>query len=286
MKICSFLPAVTQMIYDLGLQDLLLGVTFECPESALLEKSKVVRCVLEGKNYSSIEIDKIYAASKAEGRSLYYVDEELLQRIQPDVIFTQDVCEVCQIDTACTMEAVSKLTKKPKIISVSPSSFKDVLDSVITIARVLNAVDKGYLVVNEYQKRLNYISDQLRVNNLMHRRAMIMEWMKPIYNCGHWIPDQIAWAGGVDMLSNPGGDSINISWEKVLKYDPHVLVIAPCGFDIKRSESEISLLTERPGWYELTAVRNNEVYICDFAMFTQPSASTLMEGVEVLARIF
>ena len=108
MKACSFLPAATKMIYDMGLQDLLYGVTFECPPEAA-DKPAVVRCMLEGKNYSSTEIDKIFSASKAQGKSLYYVEEELLQAIAPDIIFTQDVCEVCQIDTACTAAAVAKL---------------------------------------------------------------------------------------------------------------------------------------------------------------------------------
>ena len=102
MIACSFLPAATQMIYDMNLQHLLQGITFECPPQALAEKQKVVRCVLEGHAYSSMEIDKIFSASKAQGKSLYYVDEPLLQNISPDIIFTQDVCEVCQIDTACT----------------------------------------------------------------------------------------------------------------------------------------------------------------------------------------
>src|SRR5688572_10316647 len=106
MIACSFLPASTQMIYDMGLQHLLQGVTFECPAPALLEKHKVVRYILEGNNYSSDEIDRIFSASKAQGKSLYYVDEELLSRIQPDTIFTQDVCEVCQIDTECTSAAI------------------------------------------------------------------------------------------------------------------------------------------------------------------------------------
>src|SRR5262245_44399662 len=109
MTASSFLPAATKMIYDMGLQHLLQGITFECPHQALEEKQKVVRCVLEGNNYSSTEIDKIFSASKAQGKSLYYVDEEVLQAISPDVIFTQDVCEVCQIDTACTAAAVAKL---------------------------------------------------------------------------------------------------------------------------------------------------------------------------------
>ena len=113
MIACSFLPAATKMIYDMGLQYHLHGVTFECPEEALKEKPKLVRCVLEGKQYSSSEIDKIFSASKAQGKSLYYVEDELLHQIQPDIIFTQDVCEVCQIDTQCTAAAIERLQKKP-----------------------------------------------------------------------------------------------------------------------------------------------------------------------------
>lgn len=113
-----------------------------------------------------------------------------------------------------------------------------------------------------------------------------MEWIEPIYNCGHWIPFQIAAAGGVDMLSNPGGDSIVNKWDKIKKYDPEVLVIAPCGFDIGRSMEEMHLLTSKPGWAELTAVKNNAVYLADFDLFTQPSVGTLVTGIQVLACLF
>src|SRR5688500_13752967 len=126
MTACSFLPAATQMIYDMGLQHLLQGVTFECPPQALAEKQKVVRCVLEGHHYSSMEIDKIFSASKAQGKSLYYVDDSQLQSIAPDIIFTQDVCEVCQIDTACTSAAVAKLEKQPQLIALTPNTLHDV----------------------------------------------------------------------------------------------------------------------------------------------------------------
>src|SRR5438309_8061688 len=102
MKVCSFVPAATRMIYDMGLQDYLYGVTFECPLEALAEKPKVVRCVLEDKQYSSAQIDAIFSASKAQGKTLYYVEESLLQQIEPDIIFTQDVCDICQIDSNCT----------------------------------------------------------------------------------------------------------------------------------------------------------------------------------------
>lgn len=286
MIACSFLPAATQMIYDMNLQHLLQGVTFECPANALTEKHKVVRCVLEGKNYSSQEIDKIFSASKAQGKSLYYVDEDLLAAMQPDVIFTQDVCEVCQIDTECTAAAVAKLLKQPKLIPLTPSGLEDVFATALSIASALGKEENAYAYLSSLQRRIDLIIDELRRAKAKPRRVMLMEWMEPIYNCGHWIPDQIAMAGGIDMLSNPKGDSIVTSWSKVVRYDPEVLVIAPCGFHVERSLQEIHLLSTKPEWKNLQAVRNGKVFIVDFALFTQPSASTLVDGIEMLAALF
>lgn len=286
MTASSFLPAATQMIYDMGLQHLLEGVTFECPPAALAQKQKVVRCVLEGKQYSSEEIDRIFSASKAQGKSLYYVDEPLLAAIAPDVIFTQDVCEVCQIDTHCTQQAVYKLSKQPELVSLSPNNLQDVFNCAITIGKALGEEMAAYRYLAGLQQRLDAVTDRLRANRAPLRRVMIMEWMAPVYNCGHWIPYQVAYAGGVDMLSNPAGDSIVTPWEKILRYDPEVLVVAPCGFLTGRSAGELHLLTRVPGWEQLQAVRNYEVYLADYDLFTQPSASTLVDGVEVLAHLF
>jgi len=283
---CSFLPAATQMIYDMGLQHLLQGVTFECPAIALNEKQKVVRCVLEGKNYSSVEIDKIFSASKAQGKSLYYVDETILQSIEPDVIFTQDVCEVCQIDTACTAAAVAKLEKQPLLIPLTPGNLNDVYSTAITIASALGEEEAAYRYLSALQQRTQHILDVLRVHSMPLKRVMLMEWIEPIYNCGHWIPFQIAQAGGIDMLSNPSGDSIVTQWNKIARYDPEVLIIAPCGFDVKRSLQEMHLLTQKPGWQGLQAVQDKNVFVLDFDLFTQPSASTLVDGIELLAALF
>lgn len=274
------------MIYDIGLQHKLQGITFECPADALSEKHKVVRCVLEGKHYTSIEIDRIFSTSKAQGKSLYYVDDDLLQAIQPDVIFTQDVCEVCQIDTVCTAAAVAKLNKQPKLVPLTPASLDDVFQTAITIATALGEEEKGYAYLGGLQKRIDLIIDGLRAFKVRPKRIMLMEWIEPIYNCGHWIPHQIAYAGGIDMLSNPNGDSIVTPFSKVVKYDPEVLVIAPCGFDAKRSLEELHLLTEKPEWNSLQAVKNNKVFVVDYDLFTQPSASTLVDGIEVLAALF
>lgn len=286
MKACSFLPAATQMIYDMDLQHLLEGVTFECPPQALSEKPSVVRYVLEGKTFSSIEIDRIFSASKAQGKSLYYVDEELLQQIMPDVIFTQDVCEVCQIDTETTSRAVARLDKEVELVPLLPQSLNDVFDTAIVISRALGKEERAYEYLAGLQGRIQTITDTLRLHKALPKRVSLLEWIDPIYNCGHWIPDQLGLAGGIDMLSNPSGDSIVTDWEKIVKYNPEVLVIAPCGFNTERTSEELHLLTDKPEWTDLKAVQDNAVYLADFDLFTQPSASTLVDGIELLASLF
>ena len=286
MRVCSFLPAVTQMIYDIGLDNELYGVTFECPEKALAEKKRVVRCELEETNYTSEEIDRIFSASKADGRSLYYVDDAVLRNIAPDIIFTQDVCEVCQIDTECTAAAVAKLDKQPELISISPDSLEDVFSSLLTIGAAFKREEKAKKHLADLQSRIDAIIDQQRAHRLRPRKVSLLEWIDPIYNCGHWIPDQIAHAGGVDLLSHPSGDSIVTPWEKIVRYNPEVIVIAPCGFSIERTLQEIDILKSKAEWNTLKAVQDKAIYIADFDLFTQSSASTLVEGIELLASLF
>jgi iron complex transport system substrate-binding protein len=285
MKACSFLPAATKMIYDMGLQDLLYGVTFECPSEAA-GKTILVRCVLEGKNYSSEEIDRIFSASKAQGKSLYYVEEELLQAIAPDVIFTQDVCDVCQIDTVCTAAAIARLEKQPALVPLTPGSLQDVFRTAVTIATAMGREEAAYHYLSGLQKSIDHIIDELRRHKAPPKRVMVMEWIEPIYNCGHWIPYQIAYAGGIDMLSNPGGDSIVTSWEKIVRYDPEVLVIAPCGFRTSRAAEELHLLQAKPEWRHLKAVKEQAVFLADYDLFTQPSPGTLTDGIQLLAALF
>lgn len=285
MKVASFLPAITQMIYDMGLQHMLDGITFECPKVALNEKQRVVRCVMEGKNYTSDEINTLFSNSKKTGESLYYVDEPVLASIAPDIIFTQDVCEVCQIDTKCTAAAVANLEKQPELIPINPASLQDVFDSVLTIAKALGQEEVGKKHIDNLEERVAKVLDVQRKNRLLQKSVMLLEWIDPLFNCGHWIPHQIGCAGGVDLLAHPSGDSIVIEWEKIVKYDPEVLIIAPCGYTTETTLKDMPFLTNREEWQQLRAVKNKAVYIADFDMFTQPSASTLVNGIEVLAKI-
>ncbi len=281
MKACSFLPAATSMIYQMGLEKNLYGVTFECHS----DKPKVVRSFMEGNTFSSEEIERVVTESKANGKGLYYIDLPLLEEIAPDIIFTQDVCDVCQIDTSYVQRAIGKLKKQPLIVPLIPRNLNDVYDNALTIAQTLGKEEAAYTLLASLKKRTDKIQDTLRINNAPLRRVMVMEWLNPIYNCGHWIPYQVAQAGGVDMLSNPSGYSIITDWKKILLYNPEVLIIAPCGFCVNRSLKEVNSLKARPGWLDLLAVKNNAVYIADANFFTQPGTS-LVDGIEILAALF
>jgi iron complex transport system substrate-binding protein len=281
LKVCSFLPAATSMIYQMGLEEFLCGVTFECHS----DKPKIVRSHIEGNTYSSEEIEKIVSESKQMGKGLYYVNEDLLQEIAPDIIFTQDVCDVCQIGTSYAERAIHKLKKRPLVIPLTPRNLNDVYNNAITIAKALEREEAAYHLLAELKKRTDKIIDTLRNSNAPLKRVMVIEWLNPIYNCGHWIPYQIAQAGGVDMLSNPSGYSVITGWDKVVRYNPEVLVVAPCGFNIERSAKEIDTLTGREGWNDLTAVNDNAVYLADADLFTCPSTH-LVDGIELLASVF
>ncbi len=157
--------------------------------------------------------------------------------------------------------------------------------TVITIARALGKQEIGYAHIVELQKRIDAVIDVQRVQKLQPKSVLLLEWIDPLFNCGHWIPHQISYAGGIDMLSHPSGDSIVVSWEKIVLYNPEIIVIAPCGFNIQRTLADMQFLEEKSEWKTLRAVQNGNVYIADFDMFTQPSASTLVNGIECLAKM-
>jgi iron complex transport system substrate-binding protein len=268
------------MIRQLGLEEHLHGVTFECPS----DKPKIVRSYLEDQVYSSDEIDRVVKEYMSEGKSLYYIDMDLLQTVAPDLIFTQHVCDVCQIGTSYVEQAIYQLEKQPRIVPLIPKTLQDVYGNALTIACEMGREETGLALLSELDTRTQRIRTRLQEAGAPVRRVTLIEWVDPIYHCGHWIPDQIEQAGGFDSLGQVGQHSSAISWEKVVEADPEVLVIAPCGIDLQRAQRELQILVEKPGWTDLTAVKNGNVFVADPDLFTRPSTS-LIEGVELLAAL-
>lgn len=278
---CSFLPAATRIIQELGLEDRLAGVTFECPA----DRPRVVRSVLEGRELTSAEIDREVAASIREGRSLYRVDRELLQALRPDVVFTQHVCDVCQVGTSEVERALGGLDPQPEIVALVPHRLEEIYGDIEAVAAALGEPERGVRRVAGLRARTRALEARLAAAGAPRRRAVVLEWMDPLYNSGHWIPDLVAAAGGHDPLGTPGGHSTQLAWEAVIAADPEVLVVAPCGFPVERARAEAGHLASRPGWGALRAVRDGAVFLADGNLFTCPSGD-VVDGIELLAALF
>lgn len=279
---CSFLPAVTSMLQYMKLDQHLVGVTFECKSTL----PKIIRSTIEDNHYDSVEINDIVAQSQRDGISLYYIDKSLLAQLQPDIIFTQDVCPVCQISTDQTKEAVKQLDQAPTLVPLLPKRLSDVYQDAITIATTLGKENVAHEVITQLKQRVEHIQTTLNKHQVATKQVMLMEWVDPIYTCGHWIPDQIMLAGGYDAFANPGGYSVAIKWQQVIDYDPEILIIAACGFDVDRTAKALQILKSKPEWAQLKSVSSGQVYCVDGELFTQPSINTLIDGIEVLATIF
>lgn len=282
VKACSMLPAATHIVKALGLEPQLVGATFECDAPPAVPR--VVRSALEGRSLASEEIDRVVRETAMSGGTLYTIDEELLRAAAPDVLFTQHLCTVCQIGTATAERAVAGWARPPRIVPLVPKTLEDVFACVGVVARELGDETAGERLLQSLRARLDAVRE--RVAGFGARRVAFLEWIDPLYASGHWIPDQIAAAGGSDALARPGERSGTLEWSQLRAVDPEAIVVAPCGLTLDQAVAEARrTLIRLPGWAELAAVRSGRVYAADANLFTMPSVS-LVDGVELLAALF
>lgn len=280
-KVCSFLPSVTYIIKALGLEDRLVGVTFECPS----DKPVVVHSKLEGMDLSIAEINDKIAWHQANNIAVNSIDANLLQDLQPDVIFTQELCNVCQIGEEDVCSVLEFLGMEVALYSLNPKSFGDVEDTILLVAQVLGEEEKGKELLARLKAGIKPITNQLLKGKEVLKEVLFLEWMSPMFNAGHWIPDQIMMAGGVDRLSNPHGKSGIISDEDFKNYNPEVIVISPCGMSFQESMSQMEKLKLPELMSNSAAWKNGQVFLVDGNLFTQPAIG-LFDGVAILAALF
>lgn len=237
-RICSLLPSATEIIAQLGLADRLVGVSAECrwpPE--VIGKPVVSSARIEPDELSSVEIDELVRASVGEGGSLYAVNAELVERLAPDLIVTQDLCAVCAVSsedlsTACPLDT--------EVVSLDPRTLEDVAASVLILARRLGVEDRGHAIVEEMWKQVRTV--ELAVAGATRPRMFLAEWIDPPYCGGHWIPEMIERAGGISALGRIGEPSQRVSWEDVLAQRPELVVLAPCGFHAEEAAARAAEL--------------------------------------------
>src|SRR5712692_5289243 len=285
-RIVSFLPSATEMACALGLGDQVVGITHECDYPPEVEgKPIVVRNVLPIEKMSQPEIDVAVTQRIRDGLSLYQVDEKLLQELAPDLILTQDLCQVCAPSGNEVTQALNLLPKKPQILWLTPKSLEEIFDNLRELGGATGRVHEAQELIAAARARLEKVASVTRT--LAHRpRVFCMEWLNPVYCSGHWMPEMVEIAGGVDALARKGTDSVRIPWEDVLQWAPEVLIITPCGFNLDKVIEHTPQLFNYPGWAELPAVRADRVYAVDANSYFARPGPRVVEGTELLAHLF
>ena len=284
MRICSFLPSTTEIICELGLADNLIGITHECdyPE-AVNSKERVIMSSIDHKALSSKEIDDLVTENSKNGKSTYLVDKDKLKAANPDIIFTQGLCEVCAVSGNQVLEAVEVLENRPEIISLEPGTVDEVLESIITIGNATGKSEKAGELVASLKKRIDIIRN-VSVRERDKPRVFCLEWLEPPFVAGHWVPDMVEIAGGDNGLRSKGEQSVKVEWDDILDFAPHYIFVMPCGFNIDKTINEIDAVTSNSIWNQTPASQKGNVYLVDANSYFSRPGPRIVDGIEIIAR--
>ena len=283
-RIVSFLPSATELLYEFDVSDKLFGVTHECnyPEDAKL-KPQVISSVINSDKLSSNEINTVTCTLLNEGKNIFELNKKNLINANPDLIISQETCEVCAAYTNQIKLALEILPKKPQLYSMDPHNLKEILESVTQLGQILDKEEKAVQIVNSLQARIQKLQN---LGNEKIPRVLAIEWIEPFFTAGHWIPEMIEISGGINLISKIGEHSRRMSMDEIIGSDPDIVILMPCGFDTARTISEYqSILKKNHAWNSLKSVKNDQIYAVDAnSYFSKPSIRTI-DGLEILAKI-
>lgn len=283
-KIVSLLPAATEIVCALGLQEHLVGRSHECDYPASVKQLPVCSEANFPDDMSSKAIDVKVKELLADALSIYTVNREQIKQIAPDVVITQAQCEVCAVSLKEVEEALENyLEKETCIISLQPNSLDDIFNDIATIASALNVKPAGDTLLEELQERVDIVRHKLKFSENKPTVACI-EWLEPLMLSGNWVPELVGIAGGVSLIE-PGKHSPYVNWDDIRLQDPDIMLVMPCGFSIERTLKEIDVLLHLPGFTELKAVKNNCVYIADGNQYFNRPGPSIVDSIEILAEI-
>jgi iron complex transport system substrate-binding protein len=281
MKICSLLPSATEILFALGLGEQIAGVSHECdfpPEAkskTVLIKSRISH------TESAAAIDRQVREFLERGESLYSVDFEKLRAIEPDIIVTQDLCHVCAATPDDLGAALANLERQPRVVTLNPHSLADVCADIRIVGEATGRVERADALVAEFERSIANV--ERSVVGLDRPRVLCLEWLDPPYVAGHWVPEMVERAGGVDVLGHQGKPSFRVDWETVIAARPEAIVIMPCGYTLAAAEAEFRNLPLPHGWKDMPAVRDGRVYAAEASGYFSRPGPRLATGLAVLA---
>jgi iron complex transport system substrate-binding protein len=284
LRICSLLPSATEIVCALGLFDQLVAVSHECdypPEVRSLPAITSSR--LETAALSGAQIDHAVSESLRGHNGLYALDEQLLARLHPDLILTQELCEVCAVSFSTVKSAVRALPGRAKVLSLEPTSLAGVLETVLAVGCAAGCPDRANVVACALREAFHSLIDPTSASS--RPRVACLEWIDPPFAGGHWVPEMVQLAGADDVLAQPGDQSRRLNWQDLVAAQPDVCILMPCGYDVERTLCEYRHTELPAAWHDLKAVRDGEVYATDANAYFSRPGPRLVRGVEILAEI-
>jgi iron complex transport system substrate-binding protein len=284
LKIYSFIPSATEMVYALGLGDQLCGVTHECdypPEAKT--KPVAIRSLIDSSNLSQRQIDDKVVESMNHGHGIYSIDKSLLGASKPDVVITQELCDVCSVSLRDVLSTISDLSAGCDVVSLKPRGLKGVLDDILEVGEACNARRAAEALVGSLEARIEAVRE--RAEPLDRPRVFCVEWFDPVFASGHWVPEMVKIAGGEDAIGLAGQNSRKVPWDQVLAYDPEVLILMPCGFEADRAVEDLPLLARNEGWRSISAVRNGAVFATNSSAYYSRPGPRLVDGLELMGKM-
>ena len=285
-RVVSLIASATEIVCALGARDLLIGRSHECdfpPEVARLPSLTEPKFLVTGTSY---DINARVKAIVQEGLSVYRVDAERLEALRPDIIVTQDQCDVCAVSLKDVEAALCTWGgRKVEIVSLKPDALADIWEDITKVARALGRERQGKRLVEELKARMVSIAEQSGAARTRPRGAMI-EWVDPLMAGGNWMPELVQLAGGENLFGVAGQPSPWLDWDEVVAADPDLILVHPCGFDMARTLQEMLLLEHRSGWRELKAVRRGRIFVADGNQYFNRPGPRIVESLEIMAEIF
>ena len=285
MKIVSFLPSATEIVCSLGLVDELVGITHECnypPEAQ--GKPVVVSNTIATEKMTDREIDEAVSRVLREGGTLYKVNEALLRKLDPDIIMTQNLCQVCAPSGNEISVVLKSLPRKPKILWLTPRNLGEIFENILAVGEAAEKINRAKENAEALKARVEFIRNKAQKIKIKPR-IFLMEWFDPLYCGGHWISELAEIAGGCDGLARKGTDSVRISWQTVKDWAPEVLVLSPCGYNLENTVKRAKDLPLQAVWNELPAVKLNRVYAVDAQSYFARPGPRIIDGLELLAHL-
>lgn len=284
LRIVSLLPSATEIIDCLGLTSVLVGRSHECDYPPRVKDLPVCTEARLNSSKKSGEIDADVQFLTQEALSIYKIKTEVLEQLQATHIVTQDQCDVCAVNLPEVEKAIAQLINShPQIISLQPNLLHQVWKDIERVGQTLGV--EAQPVLDKLQSRIDAIANKVK-DKSDQPTVVALEWTEPLMGGGNWIPELIEIAGGKPLLSVKGEHSPYLYWESLIEIEPEIIVIMPCGFDLKRTEQESQVLTQHPGWKSLKAVKNDKVFIVDGNAYFNRPGPRLVDSAEILAEIF